>query len=295
MRRAFTLLELLVVVGIMGLLGTASIAGYRGATLGMEERGAVENASAVFRSARERALVDRKVVAVKYWNETVYVDPDDANAIVVVGKAVAVRQQGRLSQVAGDVLVDEFSDLNLAYATDTATDSEGSEAEQGGDGSGDAGDNTMYLYCLDKLSPGNTKMRSIVSARVTGSEIREVFLQGRPMDSDTKSSYNMGEMRLWGFKVEDANGVSWKTGSAYGFEFAELTLPHNYIFGSKYSKTLDAPVQGEDSMVFSVGRNDGLNGVQSVGNMGSITVYSLRPDGSGGLKAEKVDTNDSPN
>ena len=254
----------------------------------------MENVNAVIKTAYERAQIDRRPTVMYFWNETLRAESEDENEIVV-GKAVAVRQQGRLSQVAGDVLVDEFSDLNLAYATDTATDSEGSEAEQGGDGSGDAGDNTMYLYCLDKLSPGNTKMRSIVSARVTGSQVNEVFLQGRPQDSDSESSYSGGKMKLWGFKVEDANGVSWKTGSAYGFEFAELTLPHNYIFGSQYSKTLDDPVQGEDSMVFSVGRNDGLNGVQSVGNMGSITVYSLRPDGSGGLKAEKVDTNDSPN
>ena len=294
MKRAFTLIELLVVIGIMGLMGTVSVGGYRAMQRGMEERGVMENVNAVIKTAYERAQIDRRPTVMYFWNETLRAETADENEIVV-GRAVAVRQQGRLSQVAGEVLVDEFADLNLAYATDTETDSEGSEAEQGGDGAGDAGDNTMYLYCLDRLNPGDTKMRSIVSARVTGNRVNEVFLQGRPQDSDSKSSYSGGKMKLWGFKVEDANGVTWKTGSAYGFEFAELTLPHNYIFGSKYSKTLDDPVQGEDSMVFSVGRNDGLNGVQSVGNMGSITVYSLRPDGSGGLKAEKVDTNDSPN
>lgn len=294
MKRAFTLIELLVVIGIMGLMGTVSVGGYRAMQRGMEERGVMENVNAVIKTAYERAQIDRRPTVMYFWNETLRAESDDENEIVV-GKAVAVRQQGRLSQVAGNVLVDEFSDLNLAYATDTETDSEGSEAEQGGDGGGDAGDNTMYLYCLDRLNPGDTKMRSVVSARVTGNQVNEVFLQGRPRDSDSDSSYSGGKMRLWGFKVEDANGVSWKTGSAYGFEFAELTLPHNYIFGSKYSKTLDDPVQGEDSMVFPVGRNDGVSGVQSVGNMGSVTVYSLRPDGSGGLKAEKVDTNDSPN
>ena len=57
-KRGFTLIELLVVVGIMGLLGTASIGAYRSVVRGMEERGAVENASQFVHAAFQRARLE---------------------------------------------------------------------------------------------------------------------------------------------------------------------------------------------------------------------------------------------
>ena len=282
MRKAFTLIELLVVIGIMGLLGTVSVGGYRAMQRGMEERGVLQNVNTLCKAAFERAQIDRRPTVIYFWNETLRSSTLDENEIVV-GRAVAVRPQGRLSQVSGDLLIDEFADLDLSYATD-----EDGNAEQGtgGDGGGDAGENTMYLYCLDNLTDVK---RSIVYARVSSKSQMEIYLNGIPSDS-----VGSGKIDMWGFKVKDKNGASWRTGSEYGMEFAEITLPHGYIFGSTYSSTAENPITEVGTMSFGVGRSIG-SGAQGANVRGSVTVYSLRPDGSGGLKAEKVDTVEKPN
>ena len=68
MKKAFTLLELLVVVAIMAMLGVASSGGYNALVRGMKERGAVASASALLRSAKERALIDRVPTVVFCYN-----------------------------------------------------------------------------------------------------------------------------------------------------------------------------------------------------------------------------------
>ena len=67
-RRGFTLLELLTAVSIMALLGVAASSGYNSLIRGMKERGAVAAASAVLRSARERAAVDQSPTVVFCYN-----------------------------------------------------------------------------------------------------------------------------------------------------------------------------------------------------------------------------------
>ena len=151
MKRAFTLLELLVVVAIMGLLGTISVGGYRQMQRGMEERSALETASRFIRMAYQRAQIDRKPTAVYFWNETMReADSEGYENEIVVGKAVAVRQHGRISGLnGGDGLVDEFADLNYTYSTN-ATGTAGSGAG-----------NTFRLYNFD--NPQELKY-SVVSA-----------------------------------------------------------------------------------------------------------------------------------
>ena len=289
MKRAFTLVELLVVIGIMGLLGTASVGGYRAMQRGMEERGVMQNVNAFVKAAYERAQIDRQPTAIYFWNETLRTETED-ETVIVVGRAVAVRRQGRLTRVSGDTLFDEFADLERTYPKAVQGDSE-DEEDANGDGTGDSGDNTMYLYFLDNLNGGALKLeRSVVSQRVVKEEPLETYMNGIPTDSQGTA----GKIEMWGFKVEDANGVSWKAGSAYGIEFAELTLPHNYIFGSSYQTSVENPVTDAGTMLFKVGRNmgSGVSGGSTV--EGSVTVYSLRPDQSGNLSAQKVKTNDSP-
>ena len=69
-KRAFTLLELLVVMAIMGFMGTLSVAGYRAMRRGMEERSVMQNVNQFIRSAYQRAQIDRQPVSVYFWNET---------------------------------------------------------------------------------------------------------------------------------------------------------------------------------------------------------------------------------
>lgn len=282
MKNAFTLLELLVVIGIMGFLGTISVGGYRAMQRGMEERGVMQNVNAFVEAAYERAQIDRQPTAIYFWNETLRAASDDETELVV-GKAVAVRRQGRLSRVSGNRLIDEFADLNLVYKTSGDDDSsEGADAADK--------ENTMYLYCLDNMGSSQVQVkRSIVSNKVRKDSLNEQYMQGLPTDNA-----GSGAIEAWGFeKVGDDDSVNWKAGSAYGFEFAELTLPANYIFGSSYSQNVDAPVAGKSTMTFSVGRNDGSNTTGAQVN-GSITVYALRPSSSGSLSPVRVNTADNP-
>ena len=285
MKRGFTLIELLTVIGIMGLLGTISVGGYRAMQRGMEERSVMQNVNTLVKAAYERAQIDRQPTAIFFWNETIRGADDDPDANeIVVGHAAAVRRNGRISRKDGNYLVDEFGDLDKTFPKE-------GDADEGGSGNGDTAENTFYLYQLDNQDGVALKLkRSIVAGRVVDRSRNEIYLQRGLAGNGANDD---GEIEAWAFKIEDVNGVTWTTGSSYGMEFAEVTLPRNYIFGANYSKNLSQPiVELANTIVCKVGRNTG-NGAQG-GVEGSIQVYSLRPDGSGGLTAEKVGTNDNP-
>ena len=297
MRRGFTLIELLVVIGIMGLLGTASVGGYRAMQRGMAERGVMESVDSFIRAAYQRAQIDRQPVVVYFWNETIREASDDFNE-VVVGRAVAVRRHGRITKADGNFLYDEFADLNLTYQTD---DEEGS----GGDDS-----NTMFLYPVDSLTDaesGGSLRRTTVRNKVLKKTITPPYLSSENgtlqsgasgANQPASGNSNSGTIETYVFEKVADGGVTWETGMAYGFEFAMLELPHNYIFGSSYSTSAGQPVQEAGTLVFDVGYNDG-DGMSSgsLGGLGSrktILVSSLRPGAAGTLTAKKVDQSSDP-
>ena len=276
MKRAFTLLELLVVIGIMGLLGTVSIGGYRSITRGMEEKGAVDNASRFIHTAFQRALIDRQPVAVYYWNETIKGETSEDYA-TVVGKAVAVRRAGRFSRVRGDMLYDEFADLNCTYPTNSVR------------GAG-AKTDTMALYPMDDATDTAFE-RSLVSSSVTEEYQQEVFLlgeEGEAMPNGMTPPPNDDDILMYGFKVVDGY-TGWKNGDAYGFEFQYLTLPHNYIFGDKFSTSITDPVpeQSRGKMVFGGGGGGYSQRSQNLRGTRQIVVSALRPSGTS-LRAFQV-------
>ena len=276
MKKAFTLVELLVVIGIMGLMDTVSVGGYNAMKRGMEERGVMENADAFVRSVYERAQNDRQPTAIFFWNETIRSSTLDENE-VVVGKAVAVRRQGRISMVSGELLIDEFADLESLVSPAAGQSEEEVKAGEG--------ENVMFLYRLDNQGSTMKLQRSVVYDEPFSYKQTEVYLQGHPTDN-----VGSGELELWGYKLKDRNGVDWRTGSAYGFEFAELTLPHGYIFGTDYSETAESPVREAGTMVFSVVQATGGTMGATGGTDGGMTVYALRPNGSGGLETKRVGT-----
>ncbi len=302
MKKAFTLIELLVVIGIMGFLGTVSVGGYRAMQRGMAERGVLDNVNALVRATYQRAQIDRQPTAIYFWNETLRAADDDRTEIVV-GKAVAIRRQGRITRADGQYLYDEFADLNLSYQTDDATSG-------GASSGGDSRKNTRYLYPIDRLSDieDTTQLkRSIIDEKVVGKELTPLYLSGEngvltatdvngTRLSDVPSGETQGALKTYAFKVEDAGGVTWQAGMAYGFEFARLELPHGYIFGSSYATDVTDPIRPAGTMTFNVGLNqgNGISGSSGLGARKAITVYSLRPDSSGNLAARSVGQSSDP-
>lgn len=287
MKRGFTLLELLVVIGIMGLLGTVSIGGYRAITRGMEERGAVDNVENFLRAAFQRALIDRQPVVVYFWNETIKTaDTQDDNAIVV-GKAVAVRKAGRISRRRGQFLYDEFADI---AAPDIAPSTGGSQAS---DNYG------TYLYQIDRSASDTKILRSRVATTPVDDDPEETCL----LDDETWPTANLvtpptGDSTIFmrGWRVVDFGAAdNWVAGTAYGFEFLNFTMPHNYIFGDSFNETKLGAYSEDNAqvkMVFGGGKG-GATQLELQSNIkvsGQLEISALRPDtsGSGKLKANKV-------
>ena len=297
MRRGFTLVELMVVMGIMGLLGTASVGGYRAMQRGMADRGAKDNVSRFIRAAYQRAQIDRQPTAVYFWNETLR--EEDANGDVteiVVGKAVAIRRYGRITRFADNCLFDEFADLNQTYQT--------SEDE----GSDDDKKNQMYIYPIDDLgdleSDGKLK-RSLVYGKVYDktNAAQAKYLTGNASGALDGDVLDGGNIPNFAFKLSSDQessdqSVQWKSGMAYGFEFARIELPHGYVFGSgngAYSKKVSTPVQGAGCIVFDVGTSEG-NGMVTDGDHGrdTVEISSLRPGKDGSISAQSIGKTESP-
>lgn len=278
MKRGFTLIELMVVVGIMGLLGTVSVGGYRAMQRGMEEKGVLQNVNALVRAAYQRAQVDRQPTAIFMWNETIRAESADEN-ILVVGKAVAVRRSGRITKAQWPLLYDEFADLNHSYPPD---------APNGNSANSTAA--TIYLYPMEGLQNSNQQiLRSVVEGFV-----QEKTLTPTYFTDIAQKTLDSGNLTTYAFKGKDQGGVTWKTGMAYGFEFASIDLPHGYIFGDNYKRTLNDPVQPAGVRLFDVMKNNGT-GMQQAGSFQTIQIYALRPDRqSGELKAESVGTTGDP-
>jgi prepilin-type N-terminal cleavage/methylation domain-containing protein len=281
MKKAFTLVELLVVVGIMGLLGTVSVGGYRAMQRGMADKGVMENVNSFVRAAYQRAQIDRQPTAIYFWNETIR-EATEYETEIVVGKAVAIRRYGRVSQVQGQYIYDEFADLNLTYQTDD-------------DESGSSDENTMYLYPIDSLSEiesSSQLRRSTVSGKVFKRTMTPLYLSSA--NGTLEGASGNGEIETYAFQIVNAGGVTWEPGMAYGFEFARIELPHNYIFGSAYSTSAKDPVREAGTMVFDVGYNSGSGAQGGTGSRTSVTVSNLRPGQSGSLSAQSIGQSDNP-
>jgi prepilin-type N-terminal cleavage/methylation domain-containing protein len=263
MRKAFTLLELLVVVGIMGMLGVAATAGYSALVRGMTERGAVAAATGLLRAARERAQVDRVPTAVFCYNRLLRAATQDDNA-VVVGVMTAVRRSGRLTYVKGTFLFDEFADLDRTYESS-------GNANELRNGSG---------FRLYKLNGKPSDMQySIVADRVLSDPQAEMAIlfggsDGATLDGEEIVKNSYAELQSGAFvnlgKSQSEPG-GWSVGDGYAFEFAEIQLPEGFIFGRKVPSTV-----GKDTFVeafyFSPTTGDSNE---------SIDIYWTRPNASG--------------
>ena len=224
-KRGFTLVELMLVVGIMAFLGVAATSGYNALQRGMAERGATAVASGILKAAKERALVDRVPTMVFCYNRMVRAATDTEGA-VIVGEAVAVRRAGRLTYVSGKYLADEFADLGTSYDVE---DDEGKLGERRG----------MRLWQFDDTE-ANAMKYSIVADAVCPRNIPFYSFAGwgDQIDGAGQSVSNLAQSVAYNAYAFYDKGTSdyapnaWKAGSGYGFEFQTVQLPRGFVFGS---------------------------------------------------------------
>lgn len=227
-KRAFTLVELLVVVGIMAAMATMSIGSYFAVVRGMADRGALAAATSVISLAQERARIDLAPTVVYFYNELVQnKDENKGTELVVAGVAVAIRRAGRLTRVTGNYLGDEFADLDITYGLS--------------DESGSLRGDTFRLY---KFDFSGMKYSSVYSEVAEDSIDNESYLVESPMNRGFRKANgdneDPNELISYAFVQKDGN-ATWQVGDAYGYEFARIRLPDNYIFGG----ASDVPSQSQ--------------------------------------------------
>lgn len=287
MRRAFTLLELMVVVGIMSFLGVAAVGGYSALQRGMAERGATAVVTSLLQAARERAMIDQSPTVVYCYNRLVRAATDDENA-VVVGEAVAVRRAGRVTRVQGSLIFDEFADLANSY--DVAANESEAKARKGlklwrfGDKEITRMEYSVVsdAVVMDDAVPGTTYRGWATGGADESSETASGQTISGPADM-TDFKFNGGggtgegelKIRAYAF-VNTGNSQhepsAWTAGVGYGFEFANVQLPNNFIFGSGNVPSQVGAVSFVGALYFDPEYPDRAK---------SIDIYFCRPDSGG--------------
>ena len=216
-KRGFTLVELLVTMGIMGFLGVAATSGYHALVRGMTERGVSAAAAAAMRAAKGRAQIDRHRVVVFCYNKLLREPSKDGSENgVAVGVLVAVRRVGRLSGVSGQFLYDEFGDLELCFESMPKEELEKRDGVR-----------------LFKFNDGVSKMEysRVADASYLDTDI-QVYL---PQEDVSTNGYAGAYYDLGG----SDHPASWKAGDGYGVAFTEIQLKEGYVFGTSIPPSLE--------------------------------------------------------
>lgn len=274
-KRAFTLVELLVVVGIMASLATMSIGSYFAIARGMSDRGALAAATSAISLAQERARIDLVPTVVYFYNELVQAkNRKTGKEQISVGVAIAVRRSGRISRITGNLLCDEFADLDMTYGL-------------AADDSGPSRSDTFRLY---RFNPDKMEYSSVYSEVVEDIIGNEKYLVENPVDRNFRKPNgdreDPTEMITYAFRKDGGGNANWKVGDAYGYEFVRVRLPDNYIFG----KTSDVP---DDSEPIKLVKEVIECTPESTGkSLKTVDICAKRPNGWKGIGSTKDEMKD---
>lgn len=226
-KKGFTLVELLVVVGIMASMATLSIGSYFAVVRGMADRGAIATATSAISLAQERACIDLVPTVVYFYNELVQREnEDEGDEKVASGVAVAVRRAGRISSVNSGIIGDEFGDLDRVYGA----------VENDSDLKGD----TFRLYRFNASEMQYSSVYSMSAEISLGVNPDDFFVEAPNANWSSRfyknSDYSdepeqADELVSFGFKIS-GGFKGWKVGDPYAYEFVRVRLPDNYIFGT---------------------------------------------------------------
>lgn len=280
MKKGFTLIELLIVTGIMGFLATASIGGYYAMSRGMKDRGALSIAQGLMDQAMQRAEIDRTVTVVKRFDQLMKAAEGD-DPPVVAGVALAIRPVGRVTDVDGEMIVDEFGDIESIY---TAVDKENQNPDEEQNGA------TISLW---KITDGAIEEVVVYEGIYPCPEDNADFYFTDPQTGSQAASAAGGaaangsdasdtENSIPRYAFKRKSGATLQPGDIYGVEFARVQLPHGYTFGQTMPSSMSQPVQDCGTVFFGTdylkkGGATGESGQDASGSARSVKVYALRP------------------
>ncbi len=264
----FTLVELIVVIGLMAFLATVSTGSYFAISRGMAARGALQDTASIVRYAMQTCLIDQVPTAVLFYN---FRSDKANNGGDAYGRAVAIRMSGRISYIANGgtsvdggsvstgMLVDEFADWNQSFTHEAATGARAlsmriyrmQEENQMKNGGILRCSSLMYNW-VGVASLDRFNAEYMLGA---GKRVEDWCSDNDKKDNSNFSSYPNGNAYRWGLPFHQKNDglplTGWKIGDAYGMQIAEFTLPKNYIFGRTVPQSTDiTPASSPAALVF---------------------------------------------
>ena len=257
-RAAFTLVELLVVVGLLAIFATISVAGYSAASRGMADRGVIQNTVATLRIAQQVCEIDRVPTKVLFFNQSLTTDRNNTDSSRYQGTAIAIKQSGRITinpSEAG-MLIDEFADWHQTYPMTGSANSPGMR---------------IYRMRSDDEQKDIDGCSVLVQPCVSPYPLKDYMIQARTTIDQWCSQHGRtesmnepengaatyvgnGNNYVWGFKPStsgsgggDLKIGDWKVGDPYGVEIARFDLPKGYIYGSTAPRDNKLSAAGEVS------------------------------------------------
>ncbi len=162
-------------------------------------------------------------------------------------------------------------------------DSADEDQDNSESGSTDA-DNLVPIYKMNSKTGCGRSLASSTTKNVTAENGERLL-----------SRMEVVQIPCYAFVIADKGTAgAWNVGDAYGLEFAEIQLPHGFIFGSSYNKTTKGAVQIGTPLWFDVSANTGSGADDGASGTSTVQIYNLRPGSSGELEPKLVGTTEKP-